>query len=93
MVPETLHSKESDQYSLFHAVGRAYFCSIKTEKTKKMKKIQKTLLALFIFGSSAVFAQERPMHEVYSMMVYNFIKYVQWPDHTEGGEFVIWCSR
>ena len=29
------------------------------------------------------------MHEVYSMMVYNFIKYVQWPDHTEGGEFVI----
>ncbi len=54
-----------------------------------MKKIQKTLLALFIFSSSAVFSQDRPMHEVYSMMVYNFIKYVQWPDHAEGGEFVI----
>jgi len=54
-----------------------------------MKKIQKTLLVLFVFSSSALFAQERPMHEVYSMMVYNFIKYVQWPDHTETGEFVI----
>ena len=29
------------------------------------------------------------MHEVYGMMVYNFIKYVQWPDHSQGGEFVI----
>lgn len=54
-----------------------------------MKKIQKTLIALFIFSTSTLFAQERPVHEVYSMMVYNFIKYVQWPDHTEGGEFVI----
>ncbi len=54
-----------------------------------MKKIQKALVALFIFSSTAVFSQDRPMHEVYSMMVYNFIKYVQWPDHSEGGEFVI----
>ena len=54
-----------------------------------MKKIQKTLIALFIFSSTAVFSQDRPMHEVYSMMVYNFIKYVQWPDHAETGEFVI----
>jgi hypothetical protein len=54
-----------------------------------MKNIQKTLVALFVFASSAVFAQDRPMHEVYSMMVYNFIKYVQWPDHAESGEFVI----
>jgi hypothetical protein len=29
------------------------------------------------------------MHEVYSMMVFNFTKYVQWPDHTATGEFVI----
>jgi hypothetical protein len=54
-----------------------------------MKTIQKTLLALFIFGSTFATAQERPMHEVYSMMVYNFTKYVQWPDHSESGEFVI----
>jgi hypothetical protein len=54
-----------------------------------MKTVQKTLLALFIFGSTFATAQERPMHEVYSMMVYNFTKYVQWPDHSESGEFVI----
>jgi hypothetical protein len=54
-----------------------------------MKSIQKVLVVLFIFGSSTIFAQDRPMHEVYSMMVYNFIKYVQWPDHAESGEFVI----
>jgi len=54
-----------------------------------MKSIQKILVVLFIFGSSTIFAQDRPMHEVYSMMVYNFIKYVQWPDHAESGEFVI----
>jgi hypothetical protein len=54
-----------------------------------MKTVQKTLLSLFIFGSTFASAQERPMHEVYSMMVYNFTKYVQWPDHSESGEFVI----
>ena len=29
------------------------------------------------------------MHEVHSMMVYNFTKYVQWPDHAAAGEFII----
>ena len=29
------------------------------------------------------------MSEVYSMMVYNFTRYVQWPDHAAGGEFII----
>jgi hypothetical protein len=54
-----------------------------------MKKIQRTLIAVFIFSSTLLFAQERPMHEVYGAMVYNFTKYVQWPDHSGGGEFVI----
>jgi hypothetical protein len=54
-----------------------------------MKRIQKTLL-LLVLSCGTLFAQEeRPAHEVYGMMVYNFIKYVQWPDHAEGGEFVI----
>jgi hypothetical protein len=51
--------------------------------------IKKTLSILLLTSGTLVFAQERPMHEVYSMMVYNFVKYVQWPDHTETGEFVI----
>lgn len=52
-----------------------------------MKKI-KALVAAMIFIGVTV-AQERPVHEVYSMMVFNFTKYVQWPDHTATGEFVI----
>ncbi|MDL5050209.1 YfiR family protein [Oscillatoria amoena NRMC-F 0135] len=50
---------------------------------------RKILFTLLVAFGTTVFAQERPMHEVYSMMVYNFVKYVQWPDHTENGEFVI----
>lgn len=34
-------------------------------------------------------AQERPVHELYSMMVFNFTKYVQWPNESEAGEFVV----
>lgn len=51
----------------------------------------KRLTALFalVFASSALSAQERPIHEVYSMMVFNFTKYVQWPDYSASGEFVI----
>jgi hypothetical protein len=53
-----------------------------------MKKINILLVAaLFISGS--VSSQDRPVHEVYSMMVFNFTKYVQWPDHATNGEFVI----
>jgi hypothetical protein len=48
-----------------------------------------SLLLAVLLGTSSVFAQERPLHEVYSMMVFNFTKYVQWPDHSDGGEFVI----
>lgn len=39
--------------------------------------------------SGPSFAQDRPMHEVHAMMVFNFIKYVQWPDYDKSGEFVI----
>jgi hypothetical protein len=53
-----------------------------------MKKFNVLLIATFISVGSAI-AQERPIHEIYSMMVFNFTKYVQWPDHTETGEFVI----
>jgi hypothetical protein len=51
-----------------------------------MKKIV-VIFALFLAVSAP--AQDRPIHEVYSMMVFNFAKYVQWPDHAGSGEFVI----
>lgn len=54
-----------------------------------MKTIQKVFLAVALLASSNLVAQDRPMHEVYSMMMFNFVKYVQWPDHTSTGDFVI----
>jgi len=33
-------------------------------------------------------AQDRPMHEIHSMMLYNFTKYIQWPDNSSSS-FVI----
>lgn len=54
-----------------------------------MKTIQKVFLAVALLVTSNSFAQDRPMHEVYSMMMFNFVKYVQWPDHTSTGDFVI----
>jgi hypothetical protein len=52
-----------------------------------IKKIKILVAALLISGSA--FSQDRPMHEVHSMMVFNFTKYVQWPDHATTGEFII----
>lgn len=53
-----------------------------------MKKIQLLVVAALLMCGQA-FSQDRPIHEVYSMMVFNFTKYVQWPDHATAGEFVI----
>jgi len=54
-----------------------------------MKTVKAVFVALVMLASSSVFAQERPMHEVYSMMVFNFVKYVQWPANDDSKEFVI----
>jgi hypothetical protein len=54
-----------------------------------MKTVRVALAGLIMMAGSAVFAQERPMHEVYSMMVFNFVKYVQWPPDDRSKEFII----
>jgi hypothetical protein len=41
------------------------------------------------FSLQSVAAQERPTHEIHAAMVYNFIKYVQWPNEGETGDFVV----
>lgn len=61
-----------------------------------MKRVR-TILVLAAFAASAMIQpamannsvekDSRPMHEIHSMMIYNFIKYIQWPD--QGQEFVI----
>jgi hypothetical protein len=53
-----------------------------------MKTAKALLLVSFLFTGST-FAQDRPVHEIYTMMVFNFTKYVQWPESDKPGEFVI----
>ena len=53
-----------------------------------MKKWVVFSLLISSFGAS--FGQvEKPMHEIHAQMIYNFIKYIQWPGDTEPGEFVV----
>jgi hypothetical protein len=52
-----------------------------------MKKYILTLTVLAF--SIGLQAQERATHEVHAAMIYNFIKYVQWPNEAEGGDFVV----
>jgi hypothetical protein len=51
-------------------------------------KMKSVFLALVLFASQAT-AQERPVHEIHAAMLYNFIKYVQWPNETDPGNFVV----
>lgn len=52
-----------------------------------MKKLTLLIAGLFCFFLTS--AQDKPMHEIHSAMLYNFIKYVQWPNEGDGGEFVV----
>jgi len=54
-------------------------------------KTFKILLMLFVglSGLSESHAQERSVQEIHSMMVYNFMKYVNWPASSTSGDFVI----
>jgi len=46
-------------------------------------------LLVVILGVTSSFAQERERHELHSMMIYNFLKYIQWPESANSGQFVI----
>ena len=53
-----------------------------------MKRV--SLLFAFALGIAINgMAQDRPTHEIHAAMLYNFIKYVQWPNESDGGEFVV----
>lgn len=51
----------------------------------------KKLFFFLMFTGAALMtqAQERPEHEIHAAMLFNFIKYVQWPDEGTGGDFVV----
>jgi hypothetical protein len=43
---------------------------------------------LLSFNAFNVNAQ-REIHEIHSMLIFNFIKYIEWPDEAKNGNFVI----
>ncbi|MFT4806066.1 MAG: hypothetical protein ACJAT1_001447 [Marivirga sp.] len=61
----------------------------------KKRILKVTLLVLLLALGFAVKANtnsavdDRPVHEIHAMMIYNFIKYVEWPDDARSGKFVI----
>lgn len=46
-------------------------------------------LSFSVLLFTAAPAQERPNHEIHAAMLYNFIKYVQWPNEAEPGDFIV----
>lgn len=55
-----------------------------------MKRLQFVFAVLVLtFASVSQSVAQRPMHEIHSMMVYNFMKYVNWPSSSTQGDFVI----
>jgi hypothetical protein len=52
-----------------------------------MRTLFFAILSVFSIGIGT--AQERPTHEIHAAMLYNFIKYVQWPNEGEAGDFVV----
>ena len=52
-----------------------------------MKTIIFLCFSVLLFTTAP--AQERPNHEIHAAMLYNFIKYVQWPNESEAGDFVV----
>ena len=49
----------------------------------------KAVIVVMVVVVGQAYAQERPVHEIHSMMLYNFIKYVQWPNEADAGDFVV----
>ena len=53
-----------------------------------MKKIAVFSLFSLLSLGMAIGQSEKPVHEIHAAMIYNFMKYIQWPD--DGGtEFVV----
>lgn len=52
--------------------------------------MKKALLIIpFLLVGLMTQAQEKPLHEIHAAMLFNFLKYIQWPNEADGGEFVV----
>ena len=48
------------------------------------------VMFLSVLGVCSAFGQEeKPMYELHSAMLFNFMKYIQWPNEADAGEFVL----
>ncbi|WMN07188.1 YfiR family protein [Marivirga arenosa] len=56
---------------------------------KRTAKILALLLFMIVSFNTFNVKAQRPIHELHSMLIFNFIKYIEWPDDTKSGEFVI----
>ena len=54
-----------------------------------MRRLALTLVVILVAGFSVCGQDEKPMHEIHSAMLFNFMKYIQWPNESEGGDFVL----
>ncbi|GHN01196.1 hypothetical protein WSM22_26850 [Cytophagales bacterium WSM2-2] len=53
-----------------------------------MRKL--VVLGFFALCATGALAQtEKPIHEIHAAMIYNFMKYVQWPEDASTTEFVV----
>ncbi|MEO1050853.1 MAG: YfiR family protein [Bacteroidota bacterium] len=52
-------------------------------------KVSLIALCLLFAGQSTYAQGDRPQEEIYSMMIYNFLKYIEWPGNAQSGDFVI----
>jgi hypothetical protein len=51
--------------------------------------MKKSIFAVLMMVATVVSAQDRPTHEIHAAMLFNFIKYVKWPNEGEAGDFVV----
>jgi hypothetical protein len=52
--------------------------------------MKKATFLFFTLAAGSMYAQqEKSMSEIQAQMIYNFLKYIQWPNETEAGEFVV----
>jgi hypothetical protein len=54
-----------------------------------MKKYTIAFCFMLFSVVQVVGQEDKPMHEIHSAMLFNFMKYIQWPNESEGGEFIL----
>src|SRR5882724_8677530 len=54
-----------------------------------MRKLAFILVAISLFSLQSFAQTEKPIYEIHAAMIFNFLKYIQWPDEGTPGDFVV----